>query len=103
NIASASLPSTVRPGKPYAAARSTGSTANCACKGVRVLVVLEDEDDRQLLDAGPVHRLVEVAARRRPVPEPGDRAATLAAQPEGHRHRGGHEHPVGQHRAHPTL
>ena len=34
NIASGSLPSTVWPGNPYAAARSTGLTANCWSTGV---------------------------------------------------------------------
>ena len=34
NMASASLPSTVTPANPYAAARSTGSTANCLSSGV---------------------------------------------------------------------
>ena len=70
---------------------------------VRVLVVLEHEDDRQLLHAGPVHRLVEVAARGRAVAEPGDRAALLAAQLERHRQAGGDEHHVGQHRDHPDA
>src|SRR6478735_3410215 len=34
NIASGSLPSALTPGKPYAAARSTGLTANCWSSGV---------------------------------------------------------------------
>src|SRR6478609_7413166 len=70
---------------------------------VGVLVVLEHEDDRQLLHAGPVHGLVEVAARRRPVAEPGDRAALLVAELERHRHAGRDEHHVGQHRDHPDA
>jgi hypothetical protein len=70
---------------------------------VGVLVVLEHEDDRQLLHAGPVHGLVEVAARRRPVAEPRDRAAPLPAYLERHRQAGGHEHHVGQHRDHPDA
>src|SRR3954452_24194652 len=70
---------------------------------VRVLVVLEDEDDRQLLHAGPVHGLVEVAAGGRAVAEPGDRAAALVAQLERHRHAGRDEHHVGEHRDHPDA
>ena len=70
---------------------------------VRVLVVLEDEDHRQLLHAGPVHRLVEVTARGRAVAEPGDRAARLAAQLERHRHAGRDQHHVGEHRDHPDA
>ena len=70
---------------------------------VGVLVVLEHEHDRQLLHAGPVHRLVEVTAGGRAVTEPGQRAAGLAAQLEGHRHAGGDEHHVGQHRDHPDA
>ena len=67
---------------------------------VRVLVVLEHEDHRQPLDAGPVHGLVEVAARGGAVAEPGHRHALLAAHLEGHRQPGGDEHHVGQHRDH---
>ena len=67
---------------------------------VRVLVVLEHEDDRQLLHAGPVHGLVEVAAGGRAVAEPRERAALLAAQLERHRQPGGDQHHVGQHRDH---
>ena len=70
---------------------------------VGVLVVLEHEDDGQLLHAGPVHGLVEVAPRRRAVAEPRDRAARLAAQLEGHRHPRGDEHHVGEHRDHPDA
>src|SRR3954452_86632 len=70
---------------------------------VGVLVVLEDEDDRQPLHAGPVHRLVEVAARGRAVAEPRDRAAALVAQLERHRHPGRDEHHVRQHRDHPDA
>src|SRR3954451_12203046 len=70
---------------------------------VGVLVVLEDEDHRQLLHAGPVHGLVEVTARGRAVAEPGDRAAALVAQLERHRHPGRDEHHVGQHRDHPDA
>src|SRR4051794_22101390 len=70
---------------------------------VGVLVVLEDEDDRQLLHAGPVHGLVEVAAGGRAVAEPGDRAAALVAQLERHGHAGRHEHHVRQHRDHPDA
>ncbi len=70
---------------------------------IRVLVVLQDEHHRQLLHAGPVHRLVEVAARGRAVAEPGHRAAALAAQLERHRHAGGDQHHVGQHRDHPDA
>src|SRR4051794_36682803 len=70
---------------------------------VGVLVVLEDEDDRQLLHAGPVHGLVEVAAGGRAVAEPGDGAAALGAQLERHRHAGRDEHHVGQHRDHPDA
>src|SRR4051794_22161859 len=72
-------------------------------RGVGVLVVLEDEDDRQLLHTGPVHGLVEVAARCRAVAEPGDRAAALVAQLERHRHAGRDEHHVRQHRDHPDA
>jgi hypothetical protein len=68
---------------------------------VGVLVVLEHEHDRQLLHPGPVHRLVEVTARGGAVAEPGQRAAALAAQLERHRHPGGHQHHVGEHRDHP--
>ena len=67
---------------------------------VRVLVVLQHEDHGELLDAGPVHRLVEVAARGRAVAEPRDRDALLAAQLEGHRQAGRDQHHVGQHRDH---
>ena len=70
---------------------------------VGVLVVLEHEHDRQLLHAGPVHRLVEVPARGRAVAEPGHRAAPLAAELERHRHPGGDQHHVGQHRDHPDA
>src|SRR4051794_17689664 len=70
---------------------------------VGVLVVLEDEDDRQALHAGPVHGLVEVAAGGRAVAEPGDRAAALVAELERHRHAGRDEHHVGQHRDHPDA
>ena len=70
---------------------------------VGVLVVLQHEDHGQLLDAGPVHRLVEVAARCGAVAEPGDGAARLAAELEGHRHPRGHEHHVGEHRDHPDA
>ncbi len=57
----------------------------------------------RLLHAGPVHRLVEVAARGRAVAEPGQRDALLAAQLERHREPGGDEHHVGQHRDHPDA
>ena len=40
---------------------------------VRVAIVLAHEDDRQLLHAGKVHRLMHVAARRRSLAEEGDR------------------------------
>ena len=70
---------------------------------VGVLVVLQDEHDRQLLNPGPVHRLVEVAAGGRAVAEPGQRAAPLAAQLERHRHAGRHQHHVGEHRDHPDA
>src|SRR3954468_12259862 len=70
---------------------------------VRVLVVLEDEDDRQALDAGPVHRLVEVAARGRPVAEPRHRHALLVTQLERHPEPGRDQHHVGEHRDHPDA
>ena len=52
---------------------------------VRPLVVVADEDDRQLAHAGEVHRLVRVAARRGALAEPADRDAALLADPEGER------------------
>ena len=70
---------------------------------VRVLIVLQHEHDRQLLHAGPVHRLVEVPARGGAVAEPGQRAARLAAQLERHRHPRRDQHHVGQHRDHPDA
>ena len=64
------------------------------------MVVLEHKDHRQALDGRPVQSLVKVAAGGGAVAQPRERAARLAAQLEGHRHSGGHEHHVGQHRDH---
>ena len=88
NIASGSLPSTrhAREAVGRRALDRVDRELLVDRRRVRVLVVLEHEDHRQLLHAGPVHRLVEVAARRRAVAEPRDRAALLAAQLERHRH-----------------
>ena len=72
-------------------------------RGVRVLVVLQHEHDREPLHAGPVHRFVEIAAGGGPVAEPGQRAARLSAQLEGHRHSRRDEHHVGEHRDHPDT
>ena len=49
------------------------------------LVVVADEHDRELADAGEVHRLVRVAAGRGAFAEPADRDAVLLADPEGER------------------
>ena len=48
------------------------------------LVVLEHEDDRQLVDAGEVHRLVPLAVGGRALAEVGHRDPRLAAQLERH-------------------
>ncbi len=62
--------------------------------GVRPLVVVDHEDDRQPADAGEVHALVRVATGRRSLAAPGDRDALLLADAK----REGHAHGNGQHR-----
>ena len=65
------------------------------------LVVVADEDDRQLAHAGEVHRLVRVAARGGALAEPADRDALLLADPEGERAADGdrqHRRQVADHR-----
>ena len=57
---------------------------------VRPLVVVDHEDDRQAADAGEVHALVRVAARRRALAAPGDRDALLLADHEGEAHADRH-------------
>ena len=64
------------------------------------LVVLEHEDDRQLLHAGEVHRLVPLAVGGRALAEEGHRHPRLGAHLEGERQAGGDERHVGQHRDH---
>src|SRR4051812_32448296 len=64
------------------------------------LVVLEDEDDRQLRDAGQVHRLMPDAVRGRALAEPGHRHAWLAAHLERSRQAAGDERHVGEHADH---
>ena len=75
--------------------------------GVGVEVVLADEDHRELVHAGEVHRLVDIPPAARPLPEEGDRHAVLLADlelvghPRGHRQcraetGRGAEDPVGQ-------
>ena len=59
---------------------------------VGVLVVVDDEDDRQLAHAGQVHRLVGVAAGHRAVARPADRHPRLAADLEGQRAADGDRH-----------
>ena len=73
---------------------------------VRELVVVADEDDRQLARAGEGHRLVGVAARRGSLAEPADGDARLVADPKGERAAGGdreHRGQVADHRDHPEL
>ena len=73
---------------------------------VRPLVVVADEDDRELADAGEVHRLVSVAAGHRALTGPADRDPLLVADPERqgaadrHRH---HRRQVADHRDHPEA
>ena len=54
-------------------------------RGVRPLVVVADEDDGQPPDAGEVHRLVAVAARRGPFSEPADGDTVLLTDAERER------------------
>ena len=58
------------------------------------LVVVDHEDDGQAADAGEVHPLVRVTARRRALAAPGDRDAGVLADAERERH----PHGDGQHR-----
>ena len=60
--------------------------------GVGVLVVVADEDDREPVDAGQVHRLVRIAAGHRAVAAPADRDARLAADLERERAADGDGH-----------
>src|SRR5207237_10353837 len=65
-------------------------------RGVGVLVVVTEEDDRELADRREVHRLVEVASAGAAVAGVGDDHAGLAAQPERQRYPGGDRQVVGQ-------
>src|SRR6516165_8638993 len=64
-------------------------------RGVGPLVVLDDEDARQLQGGGDVQRLVEVAARGRSVAAVRQRHTVLTAVPERERRPGRHRVVVG--------
>ena len=73
---------------------------------VRPLVVVADKDDRELPDAGHVHRLVRVAARGGALAEPADRDTPVAPdlEREGHAGRHGeHRRKVAHHRVQAQL
>ena len=73
---------------------------------VRPLVVVADEDDRQLAHAGEVHPLVRVAARGRALAEPRERDALLLADAERERAADGdrqHRGQVADHRDQPEV
>ena len=81
-----SLPSTCSPGEARGD-RLLRQRLACRLQPERhrdgPLVVVDDEDDGQPLDAGEVHRLVHVALGGRAVAEKADRDARLLAELEG--------------------
>ena len=63
-------------------------------RGVRVAVVLDDDDERTPLHGGEVDPLVERAGGRRAVADVHEAHAILAAHPEGERHARHHRNHV---------
>ena len=83
------MPSTTT---PFETVSRAARSARCSTRvlemrrgRVRPLVVVADEDDRQLAHAGEVHRLVGVAAGSGSLAEPADRHAPLLADAERER------------------
>ena len=73
---------------------------------IRPLVVVADEDHREIADAGEVHGLVRVAARGGALAEPADRDALLVPDPESECAADGdgkHRRQVADHRDQPEL
>src|SRR5262249_17116722 len=65
---------------------------------VRVAVVLDDDDERTLLNSGEVDAFVERAGGRRAVADEHEADATFAAHLEAHRYTGHHRHHVAKRR-----
>ncbi len=88
-----SLPSTTTPGMPYPRPRSARWRARVLLVRRRrkaVLVVLDQEEDRELPDRGQVEGLVEVALAGGPVAGEGRRHPAVAPKLRGQGHPAGH-------------